>query len=144
MWGGIVKYQKSMGRYIIKTDEGWIPYAVFIAKNNPDVCGKWFPGCEVHHIDGNRLNDSPENLICLTKDEHHKIHRGMYGKKKVSAHLNGVYLGTFDSMSEAAKELLVTVPAISYYCKHGTPISSKYKDYTFSIVDALPKQLTLF
>lgn len=144
MLGGVIKYSKSLRRNVIKTEQGWIPYAVFVAMNNPDICGKWFPGCEVHHIDGNRINDSPENLVCLTKDEHHKIHRGMYNKKRVSAYKNGIYLGTFDSMTQAAKELLLTESAISHYCRYNAPVSSTYKDYTFFIEDKLPKQLKLF
>ena len=29
---------------------------------------------DIHHIDGNRKNNSIENLICLSLDDHHKIH----------------------------------------------------------------------
>lgn len=36
--------------------------------------GKYFEGCEVHHIDGNVLNNSLDNLICLTEKQHDKAH----------------------------------------------------------------------
>lgn len=38
------------------------------------------PGEHVHHIDGNKLNNNPENLCILTDSEHAKIH-GL-GEKK--------------------------------------------------------------
>ena len=34
----------------------------------------------IHHIDGNKLNDCPNNLICVTREEHAKIHLDMYKK----------------------------------------------------------------
>ena len=38
-------------------------------------CEDWFEGCEVHHLDHNKLNNDISNLVCLTKLEHKKIHR---------------------------------------------------------------------
>ena len=32
------------------------------------------PGEHVHHIDGNKRNDDPENLAVLTRSEHGKVH----------------------------------------------------------------------
>ena len=31
-------------------------------------------GCEIHHKDGNSFNNAPENLVCLTRDEHIRAH----------------------------------------------------------------------
>ena len=41
------------------------------------VGGSIFRGREVHHIDGNKNNNRPENLRIVSKEEHRRIH----GKK---------------------------------------------------------------
>ena len=48
--------------------------SVMVAKAFPEICGEWFEGCEVHHIDHNRDNNLPENLKVLSKEEHRKYH----------------------------------------------------------------------
>lgn len=52
-------------------------YAVhrLVAKAFPEICGEWFEECEVHHIDGNPSNNTAKNLVCLTKEEHIRMHR---------------------------------------------------------------------
>ena len=37
-------------------------------------------GYHIHHIDGNNSNDIPSNLICVTREEHAKIHLELYKK----------------------------------------------------------------
>ena len=37
-------------------------------------CCDWFDGCEVHHIDGRKENNTASNLVCISKLEHKKIH----------------------------------------------------------------------
>lgn len=32
-------------------------------------------GCVIHHKDGNGHNNDPSNLVCLTRSEHHRLHR---------------------------------------------------------------------
>lgn len=51
-----------------------VAFHILIAKTFPEICGEWFDGCAVHHKDGNKLNNTPENLIVLSKEEHHKLH----------------------------------------------------------------------
>ncbi|MFP4401931.1 MAG: HNH endonuclease [Candidatus Nanoarchaeia archaeon] len=34
-----------------------------------------FKNCEVHHIDGNKLNNSSKNLFIVTRDEHTRLHK---------------------------------------------------------------------
>lgn len=48
-----------------------------VAKAFPEICGEWFEGCQVHHKDLNRSNNTPQNLVCLTKEEHNRIHKEM-------------------------------------------------------------------
>ncbi len=51
-------------------------YAVhrLVARAFPEICGEWFEECEVHHIDGNPANNNAKNLVCLTKEEHIRMH----------------------------------------------------------------------
>lgn len=53
-----------------------------VAKAFPEICGEWFEGCEVHHKDGNSLNNEASNLIVCTHDEHVEFHRIMRDKKR--------------------------------------------------------------
>lgn len=42
------------------------------------------PGCVIHHLDWNKSNNDIENLICVSIEEHEKIHNiigGEEGKK---------------------------------------------------------------
>lgn len=52
-------------------------YHVLVAKTFPEICGKWFDGCQVHHINFDRLDNRAENLIVLTASEHQKLHYKM-------------------------------------------------------------------
>lgn len=38
------------------------------------VGGKIYSGREVHHIDGNKSNNRPSNLMIVSKAEHRRIH----------------------------------------------------------------------
>ena len=51
--------------------------SVIVAKSFPEICGVWFYGAEVHHIDLNPENNKPENLKVVTKEEHKLIHRSL-------------------------------------------------------------------
>lgn len=52
--------------------------------NSIEIDGKKYlkPELEVHHIDFNKLNNNPDNLIVLTKSEHKRLHNLLNPQKK--------------------------------------------------------------
>lgn len=111
------------GRVLVKTDSGkWELLSVYIAKRNPDICGEWFEGCEVHHIDGNKQNNSPENLICLSQTNHHKYHNSI----SVIAYKDGQYKGRFVSVYECSKQISIPAFYITRYLETGYFPKGKY------------------
>lgn len=84
-----------------------------IAKAYPEICGVWFDGCEVHHIDRNKSNNTPYNLMVISKEDHQKEHNDelieltqKINSKPVHQYtLNGEYVATFPS-SIAASDYL--------------------------------------
>lgn len=40
-----------------------------VAKSFPDICGSWFDGCEVDHINTIKDDNRPENLIVCTRKD---------------------------------------------------------------------------
>lgn len=49
-----------------------------IAFANPDICGGFdIFRTEVHHINGINHDNRPQNLICLSPQEHRLVHRGL-------------------------------------------------------------------
>lgn len=43
--------------------------SILVARAFPEICGEWFEGCEVDHIDCDPTNNKAENLRCVTKKE---------------------------------------------------------------------------
>lgn len=42
-----------------------------VAKAFPEICGMWFDGCEVDHLDTNTFNNTAANLrVCTAKENH--------------------------------------------------------------------------
>lgn len=39
------------------------------------------PGCIIHHLDWNKNNNVIENLVCLTIEEHERVHNIIGGEK---------------------------------------------------------------
>jgi hypothetical protein len=117
-----------------------------VAKTFPEICGTWFEGCVVHHIDGNPENNAPTNLTVLTRGQHVLEHpevlerahemssikgkghpnynTGPYktGKDHHSSKKILVYntefeiIGCYDSASEAAKAIGCSVGLVSHCC----------------------------
>lgn len=51
-----------------------------VAKAFPDICGKWFDTCQVHHKDIDSSNNKCTNLQVCTVEEHRAIHH-VIGKR---------------------------------------------------------------
>ena len=52
----------------------WLHRIIAAEKMGADI----FEGFEVHHIDGNKQNNHPDNLKVLSKEEHQEIHQQQY------------------------------------------------------------------
>ena len=90
----------------------------FIAE---DMIGRKLKTNEVvHHKDGNKRNNSPENLIVVTRSEHAKIHAKDIDKSRAVIQLdkNGVHIKTWKSARAAARSLNLYPGNISKCC-HG-------------------------
>lgn len=58
-----------------------------------DVFGEIPEGCNIHHKDGDPLNNKVSNLICISKEEHARIHAKEYqanNKEFVKANLDRI------------------------------------------------------
>ncbi len=115
------------GRNVIKTEDGCMPYAVYVAKNNPDICGVWYKGCEVHHINRVVNDDRPENLVCLDVASHKRVHQ-----MSIDAFYKGCYLGRFACVADAAKELNIPAMVIYSYIRNDRPMAPKWKSWRFT------------
>lgn len=150
--GEIFTVPSTGNRKLIKTPNGLEFYAVFIAKQNPEICGEWFKGCEVHHKDGDCSNDVPENLICLTPQEHHQAHIELGNhphkknndkiqkqvnrkpqKKPITVYFEGEYCGTYPSIQNVTDTFGIPRLVISHYIKRQIPFSSNWKEYSFEV-----------
>lgn len=131
--GDIYSTPSLKGRKYIKLESGVVLYASYVAQNNQDVCGRWFEGCEVHHIDYDYTNDVPENLVCVTPEEHRLLH-----SIPIIAYKDGKKIGVFKSMKEAGNELGLIPGYISRYLKTGRPADDDER-YSFETVDLAEK-----
>ena len=149
---------KGRGHLEIVLSKNGVNYHTYVqdvvAKTFPEICGTWFPGCIVHHIDGNPLNNNPHNLVVLSRGQHALEHienlevnrchfqpghpnfnKGPYktGESHWSSKLILVYtvdyevIGCYGCLREAADALGCSFASISHNClgKSG-PIQGKY------------------
>lgn len=63
--------------------------SVLVAKAFPEICGEWFDGCVVHHIDQDSTNNNALNLKVLSKEEHNKLHTELGQHKGVNNYWYG-------------------------------------------------------
>ena len=97
---------------------------IIIAMAFPEICGEWFEGCDVHHKDHNKLNNSPENLIVITRSRHlcehsnekdydsitkkalstkHKRYPFGFQAKQVEQYKDETLIHTYNSIKEASE-----------------------------------------
>lgn len=78
---------------------------------------------QVHHIDGNVENNSVDNLMCVTNDEHAELEHDKRGfnKKPVSQYtVNGKLVAKYRSSAHASEETGICATDISE-CARGVP-----------------------
>ena len=129
--GVVYCYKTRQLKYLRQMERNCCPYYYWsegnktyyvhieVAKAFPEICGKWFKGCEVHHKDGNSLNNEATNLIVCTKAQHLEYHRKMKMNNERKEYLK---TSSFDDKLDEFKkngEFSVT-----YYCRK----SKKNKD----------------
>ena len=75
---------------------------ITIAKLFPEICGVWYEGCQVDHIDTNRFNNSAENLrVCTPKENMNNPLTKEHCKNAMIKRINdGVYENHFKSLKE--------------------------------------------
>lgn len=92
--------------------------------------GKIPNGYEVHHIDGNRLNNCVDNLIAITEKEHNRIHReanpnivkgivdyqkNVRAKGVVQLSLDGRFIAEYPSYKEAERKTGISYTSIRQF-----------------------------
>lgn len=97
-----------------------------VAKAFPEICGVWFDGCEVHHKDGNALNNEASNLIVCTKEQHIEFHRK---KNVIKEERRNLVKERIESKKKYVEEALRNKSdyTFHYYCKE-----SRVDEYGYS------------
>lgn len=70
MQNGYCRMTKTYGDPRIGTERRYRRFAhVLVASAFPEICGEYYEGATIDHIDGNRTNNKPENLrVCSMKE----------------------------------------------------------------------------
>ena len=117
-----------------------------VARAFPEICGEWFKGCEVAHIDADKTNNKATNLRVVThtmnmrnpntiwkkQGENHpmygrthdqtakdKMSKANANKRNVSIYsFDGSLIGKFESVKEAAKYMNVSEKTIRNHSKN--------------------------
>ena len=70
MHAGYFRMTKTYGDRNTGTERRYRRFAhVLVAAAFPEICGEWFEGCVIDHIDGDKSNNKAENLrVCSMKE----------------------------------------------------------------------------
>ena len=116
-----------------------IPIHILVAKAFPEICGEWFEGCNVHHINGYKKDNCAWNLICLSQKEHSQRHSFEHSKIGKEYDCNGKQNGKimkydfywnpiklYNNAIEIAAEIPYGKETILSHIKKGTLLDGYY------------------
>lgn len=90
-----------------------------VAYSFPEICGEYFTGCEINHIDGVKTNNTVENLEVCTKSENMRnpvtVEKLRHTKNKpvLQYDINGNFIKEWESISVASNELHISRSTIT-------------------------------
>lgn len=103
----MIKPQKSNPYYKVSVGRRHIAFHQLVAMAFPDICGEYFEGCEVHHINGDKHDNRPENLKVVSVQEHRSLHPKSDEEKdlmkKRNAGSNNPFYGKHHTMEQREK-----------------------------------------
>ena len=102
-----------------------------VAMAFPDICGEYFEGCHVHHIDKNTTNNSAYNLKVMSKKEHEEIHKydTSKGKGVYKYNLEWVFIERFDNARQAAASVCGSLASLQQALNLHKTKTSYYKGF---------------
>lgn len=116
----IYENKNRNGRHTIGINHKMIFCYRVVAMAFPEICGKWFDGCEVHHINENPCDDRAENLKVLSPEAHQEIHKYFladWARENLSIPvyqytLSGNYISRWENSITAADSIGIANSAI--------------------------------
>lgn len=109
--GHILKGDLSSGgkiRYQISTPTITRKYMghILIAQAFPEICGEWFEGCVVHHLDRNPQNNCARNLMVLSNESHIKVHNDSLQRKEFGKRMKAYWEGKRGKYNHKSKGVI--------------------------------------